>query len=209
VLLHGLLLAWIIQDSVIPMGDAHMDGSGTGDALVVDFVAVSRPKPTPTAAAVTEAVKPTSANKPADEAGGKESSLSLDPAHVPEQVISKSGELVPSSITPTAASASGATASAAASGAGSPTDDLHTRYHAALRMAIAKTWHDLTERPFPSGCTLDLSQGVGGTVTASSAAHCSLSREDRLQLEAAALMAQPLPYSGYEAVFAPVLQLHL
>lgn len=90
-----------------------------------------------------------------------------------------------------------------------PGDSRLTNYHAVLRAAIRRKWATLTDRPFPSECGLQLNLGAGGTVNATSASGCALSNEDRLQLEAAALMAQPMPYAGYETVFASDLQLEL
>lgn len=92
---------------------------------------------------------------------------------------------------------------------GDPGDNPLASYHAALRAAIRRKWAILTDRPFPSDCSLRLNLAMGGSVTATSANGCVLSNEDRLQLEAAALMAQPLPYAGYEVVFSADLTLEL
>ena len=86
---------------------------------------------------------------------------------------------------------------------GSTGDDMRARYHAALRAAIQRKWPQLTQRKSPTGCELQLALGVGGAVNATTASACNLSTEERQQLEAAALMAQPLPYGGYEEVFSP------
>lgn len=88
-------------------------------------------------------------------------------------------------------------------------NDLLASYQTALRHAIQRKWDALSDRRFPAGCTLHLKQGVGGTVAEISTADCSLAEEDRLRLEAATLMAQPLPYSGYESVFVSDLNLTL
>ena len=92
--------------------------------------------------------------------------------------------------------------SASTSNGGYAGDDLLTSYQAAMRAAILKTWQGLSNHSFPAGCTIHLSQTPGGNVTATSAASCGLPREDQLRLEAAALMAQPMPYAGYESVFS-------
>lgn len=99
----------------------------------------------------------------------------------------------------------------AADEAGKSQNDLLVSYHAALRQAIQRKWAALSDRRFPagSGCTLRLNQDVGGVISETSAIDCAVSDEDRLQLEAAVLMAQPLPYSGYESVFASDLKLSL
>lgn len=90
---------------------------------------------------------------------------------------------------------------------GSPEDDRLASYHATLRVALHRKWAALTDRPFPSGCALSMTLGTSGVLNATSARGCA--SEDSLRLEAAALMAQPLPYAGYEAVFAPELELDL
>lgn len=80
---------------------------------------------------------------------------------------------------------------------------------ASYQAAIFKTWQRLSRHAYPIGCTIHISQTPGGNVTATSAAACGLSKEDQLQLEAAALMAQPMPYIGYEPVFSPEMDLNL
>lgn len=102
-----------------------------------------------------------------------------------------------------------ASSAASASSGGGAGNDLLASYQAAMRAAIFRTWQGLSRKPYPNGCAIHLSQNPGGAVTATSAAACGLSREDRLQLEAAALMAQPMPYAGYESVFSPETDLIL
>lgn len=101
------------------------------------------------------------------------------------------------------------TSQAAAASSGGAGNDLLASYQAAMRAAIFKTWQGLSKNTYPTGCTIHLSQNPGGTVIATSAAVCGLSREDQLQLEAAALMAQPMPYAGYESVFSAEMDLTL
>jgi len=88
-------------------------------------------------------------------------------------------------------------------------DDLLSSYQAALRVAIRGKWATLTTHPFPLGCSLQLNQTEGGVVLAVSTVNCDLAQEDRLRLEAAALLAQPLPYEGYESVFLDQILLDL
>lgn len=80
--------------------------------------------------------------------------------------------------------------------------DLLENYHDALRMAIRHKWASLTRQPFPPECILQISQAAGGVVTEAKAGNCDLSQEDSLRLEIAALLAQPLPYEGFESVFS-------
>ena len=95
------------------------------------------------------------------------------------------------------------------SSGGSTGDDRLASYHAAVRAAIRRKWSERTDRPFPTGCAVQLTLTTGGSVNAISAIACNIGKEQRLQLEAAALMAQPLPYAGYEEVFVSELQLEL
>lgn len=84
---------------------------------------------------------------------------------------------------------------------------LREAYLAALRATILAKWNkpdaDL------DGCTIALQQEAGGKVTAARLGGCALPETDRNELEAAALMAQPLPYAGYEAVFSETVNLDL
>lgn len=84
---------------------------------------------------------------------------------------------------------------------------LQDAYFAAIRSAILTTWGktgiDL------KGCVLRLQQKTGGTVQAAKVDGCALDAAVRDELEAAALMAQPLPYAGYETVFSEQLGLDL
>lgn len=80
-------------------------------------------------------------------------------------------------------------------------------YLAAIRSAILTKWGkpgaDL------KGCVLTIKQKIGGSVLASQIRECKLDLADRNELEAAALMAQPLPYAGYENHFSEVMELEL
>ena len=211
-LLHAVL-AWCL----LHVAGQGMTGTGTaeqgyGGALVVTFIAVPRketnPQPSPT-------VPVPPASEPPAEHPATTTSHAIIPNRDPSlaRTLSTTGDYVTSNMSSAASSLSPppttSTAGASSAQSGSPDNDLRASYHAALRARIVTTWQSLTTRAFPSGCTLTLNQSTGGAVTSSSANGCALSSEDRLQLEAAALMAQPLPYAGYEAVFAPELHLSL
>ena len=102
-----------------------------------------------------------------------------------------------------------ASVAASISSGSSGENTLLASYQAAIRTSISSTWQRLSKRDYPAGCTIHLSQSPGGIVTATSAAACGLSREDQFQLEAAALIAQPMPYAGYEPVFSSEMDLAL
>lgn len=87
-------------------------------------------------------------------------------------------------------------------GQSSEQNALRAAYLSALRTAIQAKWpHDDTVHP----CRLLLKQTPGGLVESSIAGDCELSIQDRRSLEAAALMAQPLPYAGFESVYSDTL----
>lgn len=78
-------------------------------------------------------------------------------------------------------------------------DGLRATYLAALAEAISEHWN----YDGPGGsCSLGLQQLPGGKVQSAVSPECDLGIEAQRALEAAALMAQPLPYEGYESVFS-------
>lgn len=82
---------------------------------------------------------------------------------------------------------------------GSASDQLRTTYLAALRSAIERKWSG--SKKHHGACSITLRQTIGGNVASSITSACDLDEADRMALEAAALMAQPLPYAGFESVF--------
>lgn len=86
-------------------------------------------------------------------------------------------------------------------------DDPVGRYRQALIAAILHQHRANGGGPLDNGCKLSIRQSRGGGVLAVNALNCSLKIEDEHALEAAALMAQPLPYLGFEAVFSEALDL--
>jgi hypothetical protein len=82
---------------------------------------------------------------------------------------------------------------------GNGDDGMRAAYLAALRAAIRLHWgHQKNSQQ----CSLTIKQSPGGTVQSAVAGNCVLTPQDRRSLEAAALMAQPLPYEGFERVFS-------
>ena len=77
-------------------------------------------------------------------------------------------------------------------------DGLRTAYLAALRAAISEHWRRIGSK---GNCRLILLQSPGGAVKNAVSTGCDLDVESRRALEAAALMAQPMPYIGYESVY--------
>lgn len=209
VVMHGLLAWWVMSHAGKDEKDGN-NGVQGGDALVVEFIAVdakaSKRPPNSTISAASSTLVTQSETR--GKAATSSAATSLSDTHS----YSYTGQYVPPDAekkTAAQSSSESTSASHSAANGGGRGDDLLARYQAAVRARIAATWRTLTERDFPSGCALVLTQTPGGSVTATSAKSCTFSQEDRLQLEAAALMAQPLPYAGYESVFAPEMQLAL
>lgn len=86
-------------------------------------------------------------------------------------------------------------------------NDLAARYRAALRARILSAWESAEAGDLPEDCNLMLQLEPGGALTLASASNCRLDHEQQRKLEATALMAQPMPYVGFESVFSPVMTL--
>lgn len=86
---------------------------------------------------------------------------------------------------------------------------LKARYAAALQEAILAKWTRPETVPVGSRCTLVIRQLPGGQVmSAEVSSPCSYDEQGRRSIEAAVLKAQPLPYAGFEKVFARDLTLN-
>lgn len=209
-LVHFLLVAWLVR--VVGFKEAGADDrtQGDGAALSVTFVTLA---PSVQPAPFIPVSAPTPTSSISENGTGGETTRADDVAGLGVPALAEDGEQAnapDSSLS--AVEAARQIAPAAATAAvkdGSAGHDLLAGYHAALRASIRRKWFQLTDRPFPSGCALQLNLAIGGKADATSAATCAIAQVDRFHLEAAVLMAQPLPYAGYESVFAPKLQLTL
>lgn len=87
---------------------------------------------------------------------------------------------------------------------------LKARYAAALQKAIESKWTRPETIPLGATCTLTIKQLPGGEVMSADvvASRCSYGEAGRRSIEAAVLKAQPLPYLGFEEVFARTLTLN-
>ena len=79
-------------------------------------------------------------------------------------------------------------------------DDLESRYIDMLKAAIYSKWKTSGDTKLGS-CDLSIQQGIGGSVLTAKLVNCNLSPTEQRAFEAATLMAQPLPYTGFESVF--------
>lgn len=105
-----------------------------------------------------------------------------------------------------AADSAGASAPA---GNGGTDTGLQARYAAALTEAILAKWTRPETVPLGARCTLVIKQLPGGEVmSAEVSSPCAYDEMGRRSIEAAVLKAQPLPYAGFEKVFARTLTLN-
>ena len=86
---------------------------------------------------------------------------------------------------------------------------LQARYAAALQEAILSKWTRPETVPLGARCTLVIKQLPGGEVmSAEVSSPCAYDEMGKRSIEAAVLKAQPLPYAGFETVFARTLRLN-
>lgn len=90
-----------------------------------------------------------------------------------------------------------------AAASGGDSSDLQARYVAALSEAIRAKWKRPGNIDRVAGlCRLVITQSPGGLVReARTEEPCSYDEAARRSIESAVLMAQPLPYEGFESVF--------
>src|SRR5690606_32643897 len=94
-------------------------------------------------------------------------------------------------------------------GNGGTEPDLLARYIAALNAAIVQNWTRPETVPLGQRCKIVIRQVPGGTVIdADVDPSCPYDDLGRRSIEAAVLKAQPLPYAGFEPVFARTLILN-
>lgn len=86
---------------------------------------------------------------------------------------------------------------------------LSARYAAALQAAILRNWTRPDTVPLGQRCKLVIRQIPGGEVIEAKVdPSCPYDEPGRRSIEAAVLKAQPLPYAGFESVFARTLNLN-
>jgi len=91
---------------------------------------------------------------------------------------------------------------AAASGAGGVDAGLEARYYAAIAASVKSKWRRPDSVPLGARCKVHIRQMAGGTVKeVRVVSPCDLDEEGRRSIEQAVLLAQPLPYAGFESVF--------
>lgn len=96
-----------------------------------------------------------------------------------------------------------AASGAATAGAGGTSSDLSAKYVAAIQQAVLNQWVRPDSVPLGQKCSIHIRQVPGGSVIeAQVSPNCPFDEAGRRSIEAAVLRAQPLPYRGFESVFA-------
>ncbi|QDI02626.1 MULTISPECIES: cell envelope integrity protein TolA [Xanthomonas translucens group] len=101
------------------------------------------------------------------------------------------------------ASATAASTPQATPGQNGTNTDLSAKYAAAIQQAVLSQWVRPDSVPLGQKCKIAIKQIVGGQVIeAKVSPDCPYDEAGRRSIEAAVLRAQPLPYRGFESVFA-------
>ncbi|MDQ3494257.1 MAG: cell envelope integrity protein TolA, partial [Pseudomonadota bacterium] len=88
-------------------------------------------------------------------------------------------------------------------------DGLRARYAAAIQEAILRNWTRPDNVPLGQRCRIVIRQIPGGQViSAEVEPSCPFDDLGRRSVERAVLMAQPLPYAGFESVFSRQLNVN-
>lgn len=195
--MHAAFILFVCWPALVLNGNAgSSQGPGLGnnaDNLRVQFVSIERPSASTRKMEAEEAEPLELVREKKEENLGPIVSDALMPL---EAAVSEE------------TSTSGAPAPIAEKGlrpsqAGSPGngDDLEARYVMSLKSAIYAQWRSSGLRHKAETCGLMIEQTAGGTVLTAQLVNCSLTPSEQRAFEAAALMAQPLPYAGFESVF--------
>lgn len=107
------------------------------------------------------------------------------------------------------AAASTPAPAAGPAGSGGTDEDLKGRYAAAIQEAVLRQWTRPESIPVGTRCRVVIRQLPGGeVVSAEVQPGCAMDAAGQDSVERAVLKAQPLPYRGYESVFARTLTLN-
>lgn len=94
-------------------------------------------------------------------------------------------------------------------GAGGTDEDLRGRYAAAIQEAVLRQWTRPESVPVGTRCRVVIRQLPGGdVVSAEVQPGCAMDPAGQDSIERAVLKARPLPYRGFESVFARTLTLN-
>lgn len=107
------------------------------------------------------------------------------------------------------AAASAPAPAAGPAGAGGTDEDLRGRYAAAIQEAVLRQWTRPESVPVGTRCRVVIRQLPGGdVVSAEVQPGCAMDAAGQDSIERAVLKARPLPYRGFESVFARTLTLN-
>lgn len=129
-------------------------------------------------------------------------------AQMAEQKLRQLQNVQAQRATATASAATPATnrASGGQPGQGGTSTDLTAQYAAAIQRAVSDKWNRPDTVPLGQRCRITIRQLPGGEVIdAKVDSSCPYDEAGRRSIEAAVLLAQPLPYRGFESVFSRTL----
>lgn len=211
VALHIAAVTWIwFMGDQAGWGKSEAQGYSGGDGMSASFIAANEfrqrieTKPTlasPDLAAASEEPSESVLSTPVEATVDMPDLANpVDPATypAPDATTAEVNEAAPIESTKAGLTQGGDSAG------GSNDDGLRAAYLAALRAAIRQHWN---YQGSPQQCNLTIKQTAGGMVQSAITGECALAPSDRRALEAAVLMAQPLPYAGYESVFGAEISL--
>jgi len=213
VALHIAAVAWIwfVGDQAGP-GKSETQGHSGGDGMSASFIAADefrqRIETQPTLAS-SEAIAIPEESSESVLSAPTEAAIDLqhstDHADSDASSVQQATTVEDDETAPTESMEAGLNQGGDSAG-GSNDDGLRAAYLAALRAAIRQHWN---YQGRIQQCNLTIKQSPGGAVQSAVSGECSLAPQDRRALEAAVLMAQPLPYAGYEAVFQELTDFEL
>jgi len=204
-LVHGLLLSWYFSLATHEFRAINSGQGEGGDDLVVEFVIIAPH----TTASGTRSELPSVLTEP--DSTKIEQEPKLIPIKDEADLDAMADEDLPvankfkGDPVPNVPKQSGVVTSASLQPS---SGDLGTSYRAVLRESIRAEWNDLSGRSSMEGCSIQLSQRVGGAVASVGITDCSLTESEQRLLKAAVIKAQPLPYAGFEDVFVPDMRLN-
>jgi colicin import membrane protein len=150
----------------------------------------------------------------AQQAKQQEIARQLDKIRAEREKAKKAADLAEQRLKQIADATAKATRPAASTAAPPPGNDgadngLLARYKAALNAAIVQNWTRPDTVPLGQPCRIVIRQIPGGTVISAKVdPSCPYDQLGRRSVEAAVLKANPLPYAGFEPVFARDLVLN-
>jgi len=200
-LIHAIFaLALLDTNGRSYMDSRHAHGSRS---LYFEFVSISNPQNT---AAATESIDPVEIQNDLEENLPLiAEEVNFEPSRHEQEDLAAGLDSVLAGAQMTPDQSLARRDDVSANDSASETNDRFLEYQAAVRLRIMEIFNLSSNSTIPEGCVLRLELLSDGAVSQANASACGTKIES--QLAAAALMAQPLPYQGYEEVFKTAMDL--